>query len=66
MAISENYTGARFSLTGEDGAECVEGVDSFNYPGRILHQADEDWPEVLRNICRSRQVWSRLGKLIRR
>ena len=50
VAIAEKCTGATFSITGEDGAECVEGVDSFNYPGRILHKADEDWPEVLINI----------------
>ena len=52
MEIAVKCTGATFSLTGEDRAECFEGVDSFKYWGRILHQADEDWLTVLRNIWR--------------
>ena len=59
-------TGATFSLTGEDTAECFEGVDYFKYLGRVLHQTDKDCPEVLRNIRRERQVWGRLGKFPRR
>ena len=50
--IAENCTGATFSLTGEDGAECIEGVDYFKYLGRILHQADKDWSDFLQNIRR--------------
>ena len=65
MEIAEKCTGSTFSLMREDGAECFEGVDSFKYLGRILHRADEDWPAVLRNIRRERQVWARLGKLLR-
>ena len=65
MAIAEKCTRATFSLTGEDGVECVEGGFSFKYLGRILHQVDKDWPAVLRNIRRERQVWGRLGKLLR-
>ena len=57
---------ANFSLTGDDGAECFEGVDSFKYLGRVLHQEDDYWPAVLRNIRRERQVWGRLGKFLRR
>ena len=41
VAIAENFKGGNFSLTGEDGAECVEGVDYFKYLGRILHQVEE-------------------------
>ena len=66
VEIAEKYTGATFSLTGEDGAECFEGVDSFKYLGRVLNRLDEDWPAVFRNIWRARQVWGRLGKLLRR
>ena len=58
--------GANFSLNGEDGAECFEGVDSFKYLERILYQVDEYWLEVIRDIQRSRQVWERLGKFLRR
>ena len=41
-------------------------MDSFNYLGRILHRADEDWLNVIRDIQRARQFWGRLGKLLRR
>ena len=64
--IAANYTGATFNLTGDDGAVCFEGVDSFKYLGSVLYRSDEDWPAVLRNIERVRQVWGRLGKLLRR
>ena len=29
--------GATFSLTGDNGAECFEGVDAFKYLGWVLH-----------------------------
>ena len=66
MDIAEKCMGATFSITGEDGAECFEGVESFKYLGWILHQSDEDWLAVLRNIWRAIQVWGQLGKLLRR
>ena len=66
MKIAEECTGATFSLTGEGGVECSEGVESFKYLERVLHRSDEDWPAVRRNIWRSIQVWGQLGKLMRR
>ena len=33
---------------------------------RILHQEEDDWPQVLRNVWRVRQVWGQLGKFQRR
>ena len=66
MEILEKCTGENFSLTGDDGAECLEGVDSFKYLVRVLHQEEDNWPEVICNIRRARQVWGRLGKLLRR
>ena len=41
-------------------------MDSFKYLGWVLHRLDEDWPEVRWKIWRARQVWGRLGKLLRR
>ena len=41
-------------------------MDSFKYLGRVLHQPYKDLPAVFRNIWRARQVWGRLGKLLRR
>ena len=46
--------------------DVLRGVDSSNYLGRVLHRSDEDWPAFRRNIWRARQVWGRLGKLLRR
>ena len=66
VEIAAKCVGATLSLTGDYGAEILEVVDYFNYLGRILHRTDEDWPEVRRNIGRARQVWGRLGKLLRR
>ena len=51
---------------GEEVADCFEGVDSFKYLGRFLHRTDDNWPAVFRTIWRARQVWGRLGKLLRR
>ena len=66
VEIATKFVGETFILTGEDGAECFEGVDSFKYFGMFLHQLDEDWPEVFQNIWRARQVWGWLGNLMRR
>ena len=66
MEIAEKCMGSTFSLTGEDGAECFEGVDYFNYFGRVPHRSDEDWAVVHQSIWRERQVWGKLGKFLRR
>ena len=66
VAITSQCAEAAFSLTGEDDAECIEGVETFKYPGRMLERSDNDWPEVLQNFRKSCRVWSRLGKLLHR
>ena len=43
VEIAEKCTGATFSFTGDDGAECFERVDYFNYLEHVLHRSDEDW-----------------------
>ena len=65
VEIAANFIGETFSLTGDDGAECFEGVDTLKYLGRVLYWTDDDWPSVLRNIWRARKFWGRLGKLLR-
>ena len=32
----------------------------------MLDRLDNDWPAVLRNIRKARQVWGRIGKFLRR
>ena len=66
MEIAAKCMGATLSLTGDGRTECVEGVEYFKYSGRVLHRLDKDWPSVLRNIRRARQVWGRLWKLLKR
>ena len=56
VVISIQCKGATFSLTGEDDAECIEGVENFKYLGRMLDWSDNDWTEVLRNFGKSRRV----------
>ena len=57
---------ARFSLAGEDDVECIEGVETFKYLGRILDRSDDNWLAVLQNVSKVRRVWNRLGELLQR
>ena len=53
-------------LSGEEEAERIKGVEVFKYLGRMLDRSDENRPSVLQNIRKARQVWGRLGELLRR
>ena len=66
VAIAARCSEATFSLTGEEEAECIYGVEVLKYLGRLLYLSDDNWMEVLRNIRKARQVWGRIGKLLRR
>ena len=41
-------------------------VTSFKYLGRVLDTEDDNWPEVVRNLRRTRQKWVRLFQALRR
>ena len=49
-----------FSLTGKEGEETIKLVALFKCLGRPLEHSDDDWPEVIRNIGRARQVWGKI------
>ena len=66
VAIASQCKGATFNLTGENGTECIEKVETFKYLGRILDRLDDDWNAVLQNFGKAFRVWNRLGKLLRR
>ena len=66
VTITDKWLEATFSLTRGDEATCIEGVEMFNYLGRLLNQSDEYLPEVLHNIRKARYVWGQLGKLLLR
>ena len=42
MAIADKCSEATFSLTWEDEAECIEGVEVINYLGRLLDRSDDN------------------------
>ena len=66
VVIASRCEGETFSLTGEDGVECIEGVDTFKYLGSILDRSDDNWTAVRRNVRKDRRFWNRLGELLRR
>ena len=39
-------------------------ITSFNYLGRILSAANDDWPEVVRNLWREWQKWAWLTRVL--
>ena len=65
MAIADRCLEATFSLTGEEDAERIKGVEVFKCLGRILDRSDNNWPSFLRNISKARHVWVRLGSCYR-
>ena len=65
-AIASQCAEVSFSFTGEDEAECIDGMETLKYLGRMLDWSDDDWLEVLQNFGNARRVWSRLRKLLRR
>ena len=41
-------------------------VISFNYLGRVLSAADDDWTAVVQNIVKARMVWRRMSRILSR
>ena len=44
----------------------LEMVNSFRYLGRVISAADEDWPKVVRNLAKVREVWNRMPRILSR
>ena len=57
VEVADKCSEATFSLTGEDEAECIEGVGRLRHIGRLLYHSDNNRPSVLQNIRKARQVW---------
>ena len=66
VAIASRCVEASFSLTGEDEAEFIEGVETFKHLGRMLDRSYDDWLAVRWNVRKARQVWIQLGRILRR
>ena len=41
-------------------------VTSFRYPVRVILAAEDDWPEVVKNLSWSRAVWRRMTRILSR
>ena len=39
-------------------------LTSFKYLGIVLSAADDDWPEVVRNLVKARTVWHRMSRIL--
>ena len=63
VEIAIRCDGDTLTLKREDDVECIEGVDTFKYLGRILYWSEDNWLEVLRNVGKVRRVWNRLRKM---
>ena len=50
VAISSRCAEASFILTEEDEAECIKGMETFKYLGRLIYWLYDNWPEVRRNV----------------
>ena len=61
VEITDRCLEATFSLTREEEAERIKGVEVFKCLGRILNRSDNNWPSFLCNISKARHVWVRLG-----
>ena len=44
----------------------LEMVTSFVYLGRVISSADENWPEVVRNLSKVRAVLRRMTRILSR
>ena len=64
MSITARCPEATFSITGEEEAERIKGIDVIKHLWKMLYRSDDDWPEVLRKILKARQVWGQLGKFL--
>ena len=64
-AIASQCAEAYFILTGEDKAECIEGVETLKYLGWMLERSDGNCLAILWNVGKAHRVWIQLGKFIR-
>ena len=39
-------------------------VPYFNYLGRVLSAADDDWPAVIRNLTKARVFWRKMMRIL--
>jgi hypothetical protein len=42
----------------------LESVSKFIYLGRQLSSADDDWPEVVKNLEKARKRWATISRVL--
>ena len=42
----------------------LDMVTSFQYLGRVILTADDNWPEVVQNMAKTREVWRRMTRIL--
>ena len=45
--------------------EPLENVTAFKYLGRVMTEGDDDWPEVVGNLRKAREIWGQLSRILR-
>ena len=65
VAIADKRLEETLSITGEDEAEYIEGVEVLKYLRRLIYWLDDNCPEFLQNTRKARQMWVWLGKILR-
>ena len=66
VSIKIRCTYMKFSLMVEEGEETIDGLEVFNYLGRIMEHSDDGCTEVRWDIWKERQIWGHLGKILSR
>ena len=61
LAEDEARAGTELAITAYGTP--INLVTSFKYLGRVLSEADENWPAVVNNLWRARQKWVRLTRV---
>ena len=44
----------------------LEMVNSFRYLGRVISEADNNWPAEIRNLAKAQAVWRRMMRILSR
>ena len=44
----------------------LAAVTSFKYLGWVLTAADENWTEVVGNLCKARNIWALMPRILER
>ena len=65
VAIAYKRLEETLSITGEDEAEYIEGVEVLKYLRRLIYWLDDNCPEFLQNTRKAGQMWVWLGKILR-